>query len=56
MMMLFNGRDREEGDWAGLFREADSRFKFIGSRLPDKCTEGVPLEFLLNIIEAVWEP
>ncbi|CAK3877684.1 O-methyltransferase gsfB [Lecanosticta acicola] len=56
MMLLFNGLDREETDWAHLFERADKRFKFLGVKTPTKNVEGVPPAFLLNIIEAVWEP
>ena len=56
MMVMFNARDREAGDWGRLFEEADPRFKFLGARVPSKNVEGIPPTFLLSIIEAVWEP
>lgn len=56
MMLLFNARDREAGDWEGLFAQADKRFKFLGVRMPTKEVDQVPPPMLLNIIEAVWEP
>ncbi|KAF2147921.1 hypothetical protein K461DRAFT_272114 [Myriangium duriaei CBS 260.36] len=55
MMLLFNARDRENGDWASLFEKADPRFKFLGVRTPDVNVEGIPRAWLLSIIEALSE-
>lgn len=30
MKALFNGQERDAGDWARLFEEADARFRFNG--------------------------
>ncbi|KAF2147765.1 O-methyltransferase [Myriangium duriaei CBS 260.36] len=56
MMLLFNSRDREEAEWASLFEKADSRFKFLGSRLPTVDVDKIPPSGLLSIIEAEWQP
>lgn len=56
MMLLFNARDREDAAWAELFSEADKRFKFLGTKVPNLNVGGIPRTFLLSIIEAVWEP
>lgn len=47
MMSVINAREREEQDWAELFRHADPRFKFLGVTKPPKCR--------MYQIEAVWE-
>ncbi|KAL9106900.1 MAG: hypothetical protein Q9227_008148 [Pyrenula ochraceoflavens] len=46
MLSLFNAREREEGDWAALFREADARFQDVKVWTPAGST--------LSIIEATW--
>ncbi|KAK8173319.1 S-adenosyl-L-methionine-dependent methyltransferase [Phyllosticta citrichinensis] len=48
MLELLNARERAEEDYAQLFREADSRFKFLGFKRPAGS--------LTCIIEAVWLP
>lgn len=46
MLSLFNAREREEGDWKGLFREADKRFQNIKIWTPPGSA--------LSIVEATW--
>ena len=46
MLSLFNAREREEKDWVGLFKQADSRFAEIKFKKPEGSS--------LAIIEAVW--
>ncbi|KAK7555287.1 S-adenosyl-L-methionine-dependent methyltransferase [Phyllosticta citricarpa] len=48
MLELLNARERAEEDYAQLFRQADSRFKFLGFKRPAGS--------LTCIIEAVWLP
>lgn len=48
MLALFNSREREKGDWEGLFREADERFTDINIWTPEGSA--------LSIIEATWTP
>ncbi|KAL9123433.1 MAG: hypothetical protein Q9187_000003 [Circinaria calcarea] len=47
MLELQNAKEREEGDWAQLFRDADPRFRFVGVKQPPFSK--------LGIIEAAWE-
>jgi len=47
MMTLLNARERELEYWIKLFRQADRRFKFIGTKLPEVGT--------MSVITAVWE-
>jgi len=47
MLELQNARERELDDWAGLFKQADARFKFLGGKQPPGSN--------LWIMEAVWE-
>ncbi|PVI08127.1 S-adenosyl-L-methionine-dependent methyltransferase [Periconia macrospinosa] len=54
MKSFSNGKERDATDWAALFKGADSRFEFLGVRLP-------PGSELIwggeeAIIEAVWSP
>lgn len=46
MKSFLNAKERDAEQWAGLFARADSRFKFLGLRIPEgsKCA----------IIEAEW--
>lgn len=46
MMALQNAKEREAEDWAGLFRNADPRFNFLGITQPPFSK--------LGIIEARW--
>lgn len=46
-MAMLNAKERGRDDWAGLFREADERFRFLGVRDPP----GSQMSF----IEACWE-
>lgn len=48
MMALVNGKEREVGEWGGLFNKADQRFKFLGASKPNGSR--------LWIVEAKWEP
>ena len=48
MLVTVNSREREVDDWEALFTEADTRFKFLGARLPPKSR--------LWLIEAEWDP
>ncbi|MCJ1246594.1 hypothetical protein MMC30_003803 [Trapelia coarctata] len=47
MLMLLNAQERDEVQWANLFRRADERFRYLGARRP----EGA----VLSIIEVAWE-
>ena len=47
MLTLCNARERDRDDWEMLFRESDSRFRFIGAYVPEGSS--------LGIIEAIWE-
>jgi len=47
MLELQNSCERELGDWAKLFEEADNRFDFKGGKQPAGST--------LWILEAVWK-
>lgn len=47
MLELQNSREREMDDWAKLFEQADSRFKFLGGSKPEGAN--------LWILEARWE-
>ncbi|KAF2493859.1 O-methyltransferase [Lophium mytilinum] len=48
MLELLNAREREENDYAGLFKAADPRFKFTGARTSKGCR--------MHIMEAIWNP
>ena len=41
-----NARERELDDWATLFKEADSRFEFLGGKQP--------IGSRLSILSAKW--
>lgn len=56
MILFFNALDTEETNWAELFKKADPRIKFLGVKYPSKSVEGDFPEFVLDIIEAVWQP
>ena len=47
MLEMHNGKERNSGDWAKLFQDADARFHYIGARLLAKSR--------LGLIEAVWK-
>lgn len=47
MMVLLNGRERDETTWRALLHSADPRFTWIGVRKPTKSA--------LAIVEASWE-
>ena len=48
MLELHNGKERDADDWEQLFRDCDSRFKFLGTtRVPGS---------RFGIVEAKWEP
>lgn len=47
MLELLNAKEREKGDWAKLFQDADPNFKFLGVKQPRFSK--------LGIIEAAWE-
>lgn len=47
ILELQNAREREIDDWAGLFKQADAQFYFLGGKQPTGSN--------LWIIEAVWE-
>ena len=32
MLAIQNSKERDTGEWEGLFREADLRFRFVGIR------------------------
>jgi hypothetical protein len=48
MLQIQNSKEREVQDWEILFKEADSRFRFVGVKQPRGSK--------LAIIEAIWEP
>jgi hypothetical protein len=48
MLELLNARERDENDYAELFKTADPRFKFTGARTSKGC--------LMHIMEAIWDP
>ncbi|OCL11850.1 O-methyltransferase [Glonium stellatum] len=48
MLKLLNARERDEDDYAELFRQADPRFKFLGAGTSKGCR--------MHIMEAVWNP
>lgn len=35
MQQLLNAQEREMHEWAELFRQADSRFRYLGARKPE---------------------
>ena len=47
MLGIFNSRERDIDEWQSLFREADSRFEFLGVKEPKGSA--------LAIIEARWK-
>jgi hypothetical protein len=47
MLLTMNAKEREEDDWRSLFERADSRFRYLGARKPERSQ--------MWIIEAVWE-
>ena len=47
MLEIQNSRERDLDDWAGLFKKADPKFKFLGGAQPKGSH--------LWIIEAVWD-
>lgn len=47
MLEILNGQEREAVEWENLFRQADSRFKFLGVRQPEGST--------LSMMIAEWE-
>jgi hypothetical protein len=48
MLELHNGKERDADDWEQLFKDCDSRFKFLGTtRVPGS---------RLGVVEAKWEP
>ncbi|TAQ85329.1 hypothetical protein B7494_g6337 [Chlorociboria aeruginascens] len=47
-LCLTNSKEREEEEWKLLFEQADSRFKWLGAKLPEGSR--------LWIIDAVWVP
>ncbi|KAF2742529.1 O-methyltransferase [Sporormia fimetaria CBS 119925] len=47
MMAMFNSKERTVEEWAGLFTEADPRYKFVSAKKPEGS--------LLWIIETVWQ-
>ena len=46
MLTLQNSKERDAGEWEGLFQEADPRFKFVGIR---------KLLGPSSLIEAEWQ-
>ena len=49
MMAILNAKERGRDDWADLYREADTRFRFIGVKT--KNAPGAQMSFM----EASWE-
>ncbi|KAI0206700.1 S-adenosyl-L-methionine-dependent methyltransferase [Astrocystis sublimbata] len=47
MHMLFNSQEREQDEWAELFRRADPRFRYVGARRPEGARRWM--------IEAEWK-
>ncbi|KAF2878229.1 sterigmatocystin 8-O-methyltransferase [Massariosphaeria phaeospora] len=47
LLALFNGREREVGEWEGLFRAADERFEVAGTRTTE--------DGFFAVVEAVWK-
>lgn len=47
MLALSNARERDMDDWMNLFKQADSRFVFLGIKTLENCP--------VAIIEAVWD-
>lgn len=54
MKVLFNGHDRERGEWAGLFARADPRFSTRVLEVFDR-DPGNIVGQLMVVVEAVWE-
>jgi hypothetical protein len=48
MLTTVNSNERDVDDWRSLFKQADSRFTFLGASQPKGCR--------MWIIEAVWDP
>ena len=47
MLAIQNAREREKDDWAGLFQQADKRFKFVSINAMENSASAV--------IVAIWE-
>jgi len=47
MLALSNARERDVDDWMNLFKQADSRFVFLGIKTLEDSS--------IAIIEAVWD-
>lgn len=48
MLGILNARERDADEWRSLFKEADTRFDFLGVKQPEGSS--------LAIMEARWEP
>jgi hypothetical protein len=48
MQVTVNAREREIGDWAELFKQADTRYKFLKAWKPEASR--------VWLIEAEWDP
>jgi SAM-dependent methyltransferase len=54
MKLMFNSHDREEGEWEGLFRRADPRFRVNSIRVHLRDMEN-PVGQEMVVVEAMWE-
>ena len=48
MLGILNARERDADEWRSLFKEADTRFDFLGVKQPEGSS--------LAIMEARWKP
>jgi hypothetical protein len=54
MKLFFNGHDREEGEWEGLFRAADPRFRVDSIKVHLRDQESASGQEMV-VVEAVWD-
>ena len=47
MLEMYNSKERDADDWAGLLRQADGRFRLVDVKRPSRSK--------LSFIEIMWE-
>lgn len=54
MKVLFNGHDRESGEWPELLKRADPRFRVVVNKFHDREPNN-DVGPTLALVEAIWD-